>query len=308
MSIAPLPWNWARSRRSLLILWVALFLFTLILAGCQPSRAGVYTYDWSIFWDSLLRPSPKIVNGIWLTVSIAVTSQIVGIILGVFGALGRLSTFWPARLAANFYVWIFRGTPLLVQIMFMYYGLLVTRIYGWPDISVLGITLPSAIQAGIFALGANEGAYMTEIVRAGILSVEPGQLEAARSLGMTYRKAMRRIVLPQAARVIVPPLGNEFNNMLKTTSLLVVIAVPELFVTFSQLNGSGRTSFHPFELFLACAVWFLLLTTIWTVIQARIERRIGRGFGRERPPGFLDRLFGARLKGDNEGIPTAGGR
>jgi polar amino acid transport system permease protein len=295
-----------RPRRALLLVGAVLGL--LALPGCLPSHAGVYPYDWSIFWDSLLRPSPKIVNGIWLTVSIAVTSQIIGVILGVFGALGRLAKLWPARMLANVYVWIFRGTPLLVQIMFLYYGLLVTRIYPWPDISLFGITLPSEIQAGIFALGVNEGAYMTEIVRAGILSVDPGQLEAARSLGMTYPVAMRRIVLPQAARVIVPPLGNEFNNMLKTTSLLVVIAVPELFVTFSQLNGSGRTSFHPFELFLACALWFLLLTTIWSIIQAAIERRLARGYGGERPPGLFDRLFGARLRRAEEPAQVSGGR
>ena len=102
-------------------------------------------------------------------------------------------------------------------------------------------------------------------------------MEAARSLGMTYGKAMRRIVLPQAARVIVPPLGNEFNNMLKTTSLLFVISVQELFVTFQILNGNGPTSFHPFELFLACAIWFLLLTTIWGFIQGIIERRLAKG-------------------------------
>ena len=267
-------------------------VLALLLAACTTQSTGRYVYDWNIFWDSVVRPSPRIVNGIWLTVSIAITSQVIGIVLGVLGALGRLARFRPARLFANFYVWIFRGTPLLVQIMFLYYGLLVTHIYSWPDLTLLGITLPAAIQAGIFALGVNEGAYMTEIVRAGILSVDPGQLEAARSLGMTYPMAMRRIVLPQAARVVVPPLGNEFNNMLKTTSLLVVIAVPELFVTFSQLNGSGPTSFHPFELFLACAVWFLLLTTIWSIIQAFIERRLGRGFGGEAPPGLFDRLFG----------------
>jgi polar amino acid transport system permease protein len=280
----------------------------LVLAGCQSSRAGFYPYNWSFFWDSLLRPSPRIVNGIWLTVSIAVTSQIIGVILGIFGALGRLARLWPARIAANIYVWIFRGTPLLVQITFLYYGLLVTRIYGWPDLTILGITLPSAIQAGIFALGVNEGAYMTEIVRAGILSVDPGQLEAARSLGMTYPLAMRRIVLPQAARVIVPPLGNEFNNMLKTTSLLVVIAVPELYVTFEQLNGSGSMQFHPFELFLACACWFLLLTTIWSIIQAFIERRVGRGYGGERPPGLFDRLFGARIRRADDPSQVSGGR
>jgi polar amino acid transport system permease protein len=119
---------------------------------------------------------------------------------------------------------------------------------------------------------------------------------------------MRRIVLPQAARVIIPPLGNEFNNMLKTTSLLVVVAVPELFVTFNQLNGSGPTSFHPFELFLACAIWFLLLTTIWSIIQAFIERRLGRGYGGERPPGLFDRLFGTRLRRVDEPVAVTGGR
>jgi polar amino acid transport system permease protein len=305
--VAPPLRSMTTSRPRPALVLVGAVIFVLTISACLPSRAGQYTYDWSIFWDSLLRPSPKILNGIWLTVSIAVTSQIIGVILGVFGALGRLAKFWPAKTVANIYVWMFRGTPLLVQITLFYYGLLVARIYGWPDLVVMGITLPGAIQAGIFALGVNEGAYMSEIVRAGILSVDAGQLEAARSLGMTYPLAMRRIVLPQAARVIVPPLGNEFNNMLKTTSLLVVIAVPELYVTFSQLNGSGHTSFHPFELFLACAVWFLLLTTIWSVIQSAIERRLGRGFGGERPPGLFDRLFGARLRGE-EPVPVTGGR
>jgi polar amino acid transport system permease protein len=292
--------------RPAIVLAGAVLLLVVLLSACEARRGGIYIYDWSIFWDSLFRPSARILNGIWLTVSIAVTGQIIGVILGVFGALGRLAKFRPARYLANFYVWIFRGTPLLVQIMFLYYGLLVTHIYTWPDIVVLGITLPSAIQAGIFALGVNEGAYMTEIVRAGILSVDVGQLEAARSLGMTYPTAMRRIVLPQAARVIVPPLGNEFNNMLKTTSLLVVVAVPELFVTFNQLNGSGPASFHPFELFLACAVWFLVLTTIWSIIQAFIERRLGRGYGGERPPGLFDRLFGTRLRRIDEPVGVAG--
>lgn len=281
----------------------------LLLASCGASRPGAYQYNWTIFWDSLLRPSPRILNGIWLTVSIAVTSQVIGVVLGVFGALGRMAKFRPARYLANFYVWVFRGTPLLVQITFLYYGLLVTKIYAWPDITLFGITLPAAIQAGIFALGVNEGAYMTEIVRAGILAVDTGQMEAAKSLGMTYPVAMRRIVLPQAARVIVPPLGNEFNNMLKTTSLLTVIAVPELYVTFSQLNGSGSTSFHPFELFLACALWFLLLTTIWSIIQAFIERRLARSTGsRSAGPGLRDRLFGTRLSPADDPSQVSGGR
>src|SRR5207245_9316676 len=145
--------------------------------------------------------------------------------------------------------------------------------------------------------------------RAGILSIDPGQLEAAKSLGMTYARAMRRIVLPQAARVIVPPLGNEFNNMLKTTSLLVILGnVPELYVTFSRKNGSGPTIFHPFELFLAAAVWYLLLTTIWSVIQAQLEARLGRWVGGERPRRTRERLLGGRRIKSEGAAVVSGGR
>jgi len=262
----------------------------LLLSGCAKSS---YQYDWSIFFNSIFRPDGFILAGVWLTLSISVISQVIGIVLGIFGALGKTARLLPARWLANLYVWFFRGTPLLVQITFFFFGLSVTKIYTWPPINLFGLTIPGEIQAGIFALGVNEGAYMSEIVRAGILSIDPGQLEAAKSLGMTYARAMRRIVLPQAARVIVPPLGNEFNNMLKTTSLLVILGnVPELYVTFSRKNGSGPTSFHPFELFLAAAVWYLLLTTIWSIIQAFIERRLGRGTAGERPASIRERVFG----------------
>jgi polar amino acid transport system permease protein len=257
---------------------------------------AAYQYDWDIFFRSIFAPDGLILAGLWLTVSIAVSAQVIGVILGVIAALGRMSRLRPVRWLAGVYIWFFRGTPLLVQIAFVFYGLSVAGIWRWPDFVVpgIGFTVAGAVQAGIFALGVNEGAYMSEIVRAGILSVDRGQMEAARSLGMTTGTAMRRIVLPQAARVIVPPLGNEFNNMLKTTSLLVVISVPELYVVFSNKNGSGDTSFHPFELFLAAAVWYLLLTTIWGVVQGWIERKLGRGTGQESGPSLSARLVGLR--------------
>jgi polar amino acid transport system permease protein len=261
-------------------------LLGVVLAGCS---SGSYEYRWGFFFDSILRPDGFILSGLWLTVSISITSQLIGVVLGVFGALGKQAKRRPIRWLANFYAWFFRGTPLLVQISLLFFGLSVTKIYTWPDINVLGLPIAGAVQAGIVALGLNEGAYMTEIVRAGIISVDPGQMEAAKSLGMTTGQAMRRIVLPQAARVIIPPLGNEFNNMLKTTSLLVIISVPELYVIFSRKQG---TSFAPFEYFLAAAVWYLLLTTIWSVIQAWIERRLGRGAGGEEPPSLRERVLG----------------
>jgi polar amino acid transport system permease protein len=290
--------------RPAILLAGLLALTAVAVAGCAGGRSG-YQYDWSIFFRSIFQPSGLILNGVWLTLVISVVSQIIGVILGVFGALGRMSRRRLPRIVASLYVWFFRGTPLLVQISFIFYGLGVAGVYRWPPIDFLGIHIPGEVQAGIFALGVNEGAYMSEIVRAGILSIDPGQLEAARSLGMTYAMAMRRIILPQAARVIVPPLGNEFNNMLKTTSLLVIISVPELYVTFSNMNASGSTVFHPFELFLAAAVWYLLLTTIWGFIQSWIETRLGKGAGGVQPPSLRERLFGFRAQ--PESLTTAGG-
>jgi polar amino acid transport system permease protein len=287
-----------------------LLLIALIVVACSSGRrATAYQFKPEIFFNSLFAPDPRIIRGLVLTVVIAVTSQIIGVVLGVLGALGRISRLRAARWVAGIYVWIFRGTPLLVQLMIVYFGLLNTNILRWDDIVLGGFVVSGAIQAGIFALGVNEGAYMTEIVRAGIIAIDPGQMEAAKSLGMTYPQAMRRIVLPQAARVIVPPLGNEFNNMLKTTSLLTIVAVPELFVTFQQINANGPASFHPFELFLACALWFLLLTTIWSVIQAWIERRLARGTpgAQTGGPGLLDRLFGFR-RSAGDIAPVTGAR
>jgi polar amino acid transport system permease protein len=270
---------------------IGFVVIALLLAACGRSS---YQYNWNIVVDSVTRPDGLILYGVWLTLSISVISQLIGVILGVLGAVGRISRLAPIRGLAAFYVWFFRGTPLLVQITFIYYGLGVTGVYNWPPLHIGGIEVSGAIQAGIVALGVNEGAYMTEIVRAGILAIDPGQMEAAKSLGMTYRKAMRRIVLPQAARVIIPPLGNEFNNMLKTTSLLVIISVPELYVTFSRKNASGPTVFHPFELFIAAAIWYLLLTSLWGLAQAHIERRLARGTNAavNAAPGMSERLFG----------------
>ena len=131
--------------------------------------------------------------------------------------------------------------------------------------------LDGAVVAGILALGVNEGAYMREIIRAGIDSIDRGQMEAAKSLGMRSGLAMRRIILPQAARVIVPPLGNEFNNMLKTTSLVFTIGVYEMFAD-AEIHYSN--SFQPVGYFLAVAFWYLVLTGIWGLIQAAIERRL----------------------------------
>jgi len=279
-----------RTPRSRLVLAGALVCL-LFLAACSSSKPVKFNSD--AFFDAIFQPDQFIINGLILTVLISVISQIIGIFLGIFGALGKISRRRVPRYLANAYIWVFRGTPLLVQLVFFYFGLSAIHIFNWPDITIAGFTITGAIQAGIFALGINEGAYMTEIIRAGILAIDPGQMEAAKSLGMTYGQSMRRIVLPQAARIIVPPLGNEFNNMLKTTALLFVLGIQELYNTFVIKQGNN---FLPFEMYLACAVWFLLLTTIWGIFQSWIERRLSKGAPgtQQQGPGLAQRFFGLR--------------
>lgn len=273
-----------------MLVWVGAVALALLVAGCSAAAGPGPKLNWDYFFNVLFRPDDRIRFGIWLTLSIAIVSQIIGVILGTVAALGKLSRRRLLRSIANVYIWLFRGTPLVVQIVLLYFGLSVARIYSWPAISIPGATIEGAIQAGIFALGVNEGAYFAEIVRAGILSIDPGQAEAGKALGMRYGQIMRRIVLPQAARVIVPPLGNEFNNMLKTTSLLVLISVPELYTIINREQGQF---FAPFEFYLAAAVWYLLMTTIWSVIQTWIERKLAKGTTTAGGgPSLRERLFG----------------
>ena len=252
----------------------------------------MYFFDWAIFWKYLwpgtALANPLIRDGLIVTIVVSIIAQLIGVLLGLFSALGKMSKFAPFRWLSNLYIWYFRGTPLLVQMSLLFFGLGVTHIYDFPDITIGFITISGAIQAGTMALGINEGAYMAEIVRAGIEAIDPGQLEAAKSLGMTYSMAMRRVVLPQALKVIIPPLGNEFNNMMKTTSLMEVISASELFFAYTQINANV---FKPFELFIAASLYYLALTTVWTVIQSRIEDSLGERKSTIKTQGFFDRLF-----------------
>lgn len=258
----------------------------------------MYHFDWTVFWKYLWPPTalqdPLIRTGLIVTIVVSVLAQAMGVIFGLFAALGKMSRLGPMRVLAEAYVWYFRGTPLLVQMMLLFFGLGVTHIYDFPDVRLMAVRISGAIQAGTLALAINEGAYMAEIIRAGIEAIDPGQMEAAKSLGMTYSKAMRRIVLPQAAKVIIPPLGNEFNNMMKTTSLMIVISAPELFYAYTQVNAR---IFQPFELFIDASLYYLLLTTIWSVIQSRIESGLGERKGVERGPGMFQRLMTGAGKG-----------
>ncbi|MFL5626865.1 MAG: amino acid ABC transporter permease [Ktedonobacteraceae bacterium] len=221
-------------------------------------------FRWDLVWHFLFAdPNQLFLRAAWTTLWISVVAQTLGVIFGLFLALMRMSRFPWLTGPARGYIWFFRGSPLLVQVLLLWDGL--PRI-----INDQRFLLPN-FACVLVAFSLNEGAYMAEIIRAGISSVDPGQMEAAKSLGMRYALAMRRIVLPQAARVIIPPLGNEFNNMLKTTSIASVIGLLELTGT-AEVYGSQ--DFIIFELLIVATVYYLLLTTVWSYIQSWIENRL----------------------------------
>lgn len=243
-------------------------------------------FSWDVFWQYLLRPSDIYLYGLWLTCVIAVSAMLLGCVLGLLAALMRLSSNPLLQYPVRFYVWLMRGTPLLVQIVFLYTALAAGGIFRFEDLDLGLFILPGNIQAAIIALGLNEGAYMAEIIRAGIGAVDKGQYEAGKSLGMTFPRLMRRIVLPQAFRVIVPPLGNEFNVMLKNTTLVSVIGVQELLLSTQMVTSA---TFRVFELYLVVAIYFLALTTLWGFFQRWLEARFGKSDGHATAP---SRLFG----------------
>ncbi len=221
-------------------------------------------------------------DGAKITILLAVLSQVVGIALGLLAAVGRLSRLRiPIFRAMSWgYLWLFRGTPLLVQIFFVYFAV--------PQLTGQRIVL-SEFWSAMLALSLNEGAYMAEIIRAGILSVDAGQVEAAESLGMTRSLTMRRIILPQAVRIIIPPTGNEFISMLKNTSLAYAISAHEIFFSTDQLRSATFKAFEPLTI---VSVWYLATTTVASYLQGHLERYFARGVSREiRDPGLFQRAM-----------------
>ena len=217
-------------------------------------------WDWSAFFDALT--NTYLYGGAWVTLWLTAVTIVIGLILGLLAALGSMSKqkwffYYPAR----FYVWTWRGTPLLVQLIMIYTGL--------PQ---FGIRL-SVVEASIVGLALNEGAYLAEIIRAGILSVPKGQFEAARAFGMRYPTLMRIIVFPQALRIIVPPLGNAVNGLLKTTSLVSVISMEEL---LRRGQSVLQSNFKVLETFMAIAIMYLVMVSVWNFVQVRIERRLSK--------------------------------
>jgi polar amino acid transport system permease protein len=211
--------------------------------------------------DWIADNAPYILGGIWITVVVSISSIALAVVLALLGALGRISTspIWYGL--ASLYVSLVRGTPLLVQIFIIFFAL--------PQV---GIVLPP-IPSGIIALAFNYGAYMTEIFRAGIQAVPPGQQEAARALGMPERLVFRRIVVPQAMRIVVPAIGNEFIAMIKDSSLVSIITVQEL---LWRARAVGTRDARTISAFLVAALVYWVLTIIFSYFQERLERTLRR--------------------------------
>jgi polar amino acid transport system permease protein len=262
--------------------WIAAAIVVVIAAALIRSVVTNSHFEWGVVGDYLL--DKRILEGLVLTIQLTVVAMVIGVVLGVLLAVMRQSVNPLVARAAWLYIWFFRGTPVLVQLLFWYniaalypklaLGIPFGPAFVHPDVN----KLITAYRAGILGLGLNEGAYMAEIVRAGMISVDPGQTDAAQSLGMTRVQTLRRIVLPQAMRVIIPPTGNETISMLKTTSLVSVIAVSELLYSAEQIYA---VNYKTIALLIVVSIWYIVCTSVLYVGQHYLERYYGRGYTRQ---------------------------
>jgi polar amino acid transport system permease protein len=285
--------------------WIAAAIVLLIAAVVVHSVVSNPRFEWGVVGHFLF--DHRILRGVRVTIELTVISMGIGIVLGVVLAVMRLSPNPLVSGSSWIYIWFFRGTPVLVQLLFwqfvsaLYPKLSIGIPFGGPELASGNANhLITPFTAAILGLGLNEGAYMAEIVRAGILSVEEGQTEAAQSLGMTRLMTMRRIVLPQAMRVIIPPTGNETISMLKTSSLVSVIAYAELLYS-AQLIYS--VNFKTIPLLLVASAWYLFMTTVLSIGQYYIERHYARGSSRALPPTALQKI---RMQVLTAGRPKSG--
>jgi polar amino acid transport system permease protein len=260
------------------IQWIVAAIVLLIVASLIRSAITNDRFEWNVVGDYLF--DSRILDGLVKTIELTVLGMLIGIVLGVTLALMRMSgnalLSWPSWV----YIWFFRGTPLIVQILFFFniaalYPTIDLGIpFGPSFVHINGTNLVTPFFAGMLALGLNEGAYMSEIVRAGILSVDEGQTQAAKALGMTQGQTMRRIVLPQSMRVIIPPTGNETISMLKNSALVSVIAVSELLYSAQLIYA---VNYKVIPLLVVASIWYLTATTVLSIGQYYLERHYGRG-------------------------------
>jgi polar amino acid transport system permease protein len=290
---------------ALLALFIAMLthtIFSKIPSGARSCHlvAGRYAchavLKWRFGWNVIFHyfTNGGILKGLVVTLELTALAMIVGIVLGVIVAIMRLSRSRLLSGAAWTYTWLFRGTPVYVQLLlwgfiaFVYpyltIGIPFTHIY---LVQFNSNTVFIPFNAAVIALGLNEGAYFSEIVRSGLIAVDEGQTEAAVSLGMTRGQTLRLVVLPQAMRVIIPPTGNEVISMLKTTSLVVVLAVVEL---LGAVTNIYTQTYQIFPMLILASMWYLIVSTILSIGQFYVERFFARGALRTPPPTPIQRI------------------
>lgn len=282
---------------AMVLVGVAMFLNMLLTnPNLQWGVVGQYFFTTDILF------------GLLRTIELTVIAMVLGILIGIALAVMRLSSIPILSSVAWAYIWFFRGTPLLVQLIFWYNlsALTPTLSIGIPFgpsfVSGEVNTIVTPFVAALLGLGLNEAAYMSEVVRGGIQSVDHGQEEAATALGMRRARIMRRIVLPQAMRVIIPPTGNQVISMLKSSALVSVTSMPELLYT-SQLIY--QRTFQTIPLLVVASLWYLLVTSVLSVAQYYIERHYARGSRRSLPPTPLQRLRRRADRMRNGFVPRA---
>ena len=265
---------------------IAAIAIAAIVALIARSVATNPRFQWDVVNEYLRDAS--IASGLAVTLKLTVISMAIGIGLGLVVAVMRLSGNAVLNSVSFLYVSAFRGTPLLVQLLFWFnIAALYPKItFGLPFVSLNANHIVTPMTAAILGLGLNEAAYMSEIVRAGILSVDHGQGEAASALGLSRLQTLRRVILPQAMRVIIPPTGNETIGMLKMTSLVSVLAVSDLLYS-AQIIYSRN--FQTIPLLIVASIWYLVVTTVLTIGQYYVERHFARG-NRTLPPTPIERV------------------
>jgi polar amino acid transport system permease protein len=286
--------------------WVAVAVIAVLAAMLIHSLVTNPRWEWDFVRGYFTYDA--VISGIWVTLEITILAMVLGLVLGIVLAVMRLSPNPILSLTAWGYTWFFRGTPVIVQLIFwgfiaqIYPRLSIGIPFGPEFVSADSNRVVTLFVAAVIGLGFNEGAYMSEIVRAGLLSVDHGQTEAAQALGMRRLQIMRRIVLPQAMRVIIPPTGNETISMLKTSSLVAFIGLQELLGTVQLIYGAN---FKQIPLLAVASIWYLIMTSVLSFGQYYIERRYARGSSRALPPTPLQRvrarMVGLRSPGEVQG-------
>ncbi|APT84651.1 amino acid ABC transporter permease [Corynebacterium aquilae] len=276
--------------------WIAAAILALLAALFVISAATNEAYHWDVYRQYLF--DTRVANAALHTLALTVLAMLLGVVLGAILAVLRMSPNPVLRAVAWLYLWIFRGTPVYVQLVF--WGLL-SAIYQTINLGITEINVETLLQntfvLAALGLGLNESAYMAEIVRAGIQAVPEGQTEASKALGMSWWLTIRRTILPQAMRIIIPPTGNELISMLKTTSL--VVAIPYTAELFGRSMDIANNLFLPVPMLLVAATWYLAITSILMVGQYYLERYFSKGASRQLTARQLAALA------DAEGKPPA---